>query len=421
MPMRPERPLHAGAEAETDLERQTLALFGGAEMATSPSQVLQLPQPAWMNEELEMLAGMARKFLESELMPDYERFEEAAKVDRSVWEKAGEAGLLCASMPEEYGGAGGTYAHEAVLAEALGHTGTDGFGISLHNAIVAPYIAHYGSQEQKRRWLPRMATGELIGAIAMTEPGAGSDLQGIRTTAAKEGNHYVINGSKTFITNGQHANLIVVVTKTDPAAGARGTSLMVVETDGAEGFERGRNLDKIGLKANDTSELFFNRVRIPASNLLGHEEGQGFIQLMQQLPQERLLIANQAMAMIERALAVTIDYVKERKAFGRPIIEFQNTQFKLAELKSEATMLRVFVDHCVAQHLKGELTSTTASMAKYLSTDLQGKVVDECLQLHGGYGYMNEYPIARMYRDARVQRIYGGTNEIMKVLIARSL
>ena len=390
-------------------------------MTTLPSEVLDLPAPAWMDDELQMLSDMSRKFFDAEVVPEYERFEKQEMIDRAVWEKSGDAGLLCASMPEEFGGAGGTYAHEAVIAEALGHTGGDGFGICLHNSIVAPYIRHYGSEEQKRRWIPRMASGELIGAIAMTEPGAGSDLQGVKTTAARDGNHFVINGSKTFITNGQHANLVIVVTKTDPLAGAKGTTLMVVETDEAEGFERGRNLDKIGLKSNDTSELFFNNVRIPASNMLGHEEGQGFVQLMQQLPQERLLIANQAMAMIERALAVTIDYVKERKAFGKAVIDFQNTRFKLAELKSEATMLKAFIDNCVGQHINGQLTTTTASMAKYLSADLQCNVVDECLQLHGGYGYMNEYPIARMFRDARVQRIYGGTNEIMKLLIARSL
>lgn len=390
-------------------------------MTTLPSEVLDLPAPAWMDDELQMLSDMSRKFFDAEIVPEYERFEKQEMIDRAVWEKSGDAGLLCASMPEEFGGAGGTYAHEAVIAEALGHTGGDGFGICLHNSIVAPYIRHYGSEEQKRRWIPRMASGELIGAIAMTEPGAGSDLQGVKTTAARDGNHFVINGSKTFITNGQHANLVIVVTKTDPSAGAKGTTLMVVETDEAEGFERGRNLDKIGLKSNDTSELFFNNVRISASNMLGHEEGQGFVQLMQQLPQERLLIANQAMAMIERALAVTIDYVKERKAFGKAVIDFQNTRFKLAELKSEATMLKAFIDNCVGQHINGQLTTTTASMAKYLSADLQCNVVDECLQLHGGYGYMNEYPIARMFRDARVQRIYGGTNEIMKLLIARSL
>ena len=390
-------------------------------MTTLPSEVLDLPAPAWIDDELQMLSDMSRKFFDAEVVPEYERFEKQEMIDRAVWEKSGDAGLLCASMPEEFGGAGGTYAHEAVIAEALGHTGGDGFGICLHNSIVAPYILHYGSEEQKRRWIPRMASGELIGAIAMTEPGAGSDLQGVKTTAARDGNHFVINGSKTFITNGQHANLVIVVTKTDPSAGAKGTTLVVVETDEAEGFERGRNLDKIGLKSNDTSELFFNNVRIPTSNMLGHEEGQGFVQLMQQLPQERLLIANQAMAMIERALAVTIDYVKERKAFGKAVIDFQNTRFKLAELKSEATMLKAFIDNCVGQHINGQLTTTTASMAKFLSADLQCNVVDECLQLHGGYGYMNEYPIARMFRDARVQRIYGGTNEIMKLLIARSL
>lgn len=390
-------------------------------MTTLPSQILGVTQPDWMSNDLIMLQDMTNRFLEAEVVPHYERYEKQQLVDREAWEKAGAAGLLCAAVPEEYGGAGGSYAHEAVIAEALGHTGVDGFGIALHNAIVAPYILHCGSEEQKKKWLPKLASGELIGAIAMTEPGAGSDLQGVKTSARKDGNHYVINGSKTFITNGQNANLIIVVTKTDPSAGARGTSLMVIETGEVEGFERGRNLDKIGLKANDTSELFFNDVRIPTSNLLGTEEGQGFVQLMTELPQERLLIANQAISMIERALALTIDYVRERKAFGKAVMEFQNTQFKLAELKSEATMARVFVNHCVEQHLKGELTTATASMAKYLLTELQFKVMDECLQLHGGYGYMNEYPIARMFRDARVQRIYGGTNEIMKLLIARSL
>ena len=390
-------------------------------MATLPQEVLGRSHPSWMSDDLVMLQDMTDRFLQTEIAPHYERYEDQGTVEREAWEKAGAAGLLCASVPEDYGGAGGTYAHEAVIAEALGHAGVDGFGIALHNAIVAPYILHHGSEEQKRRWLPKMATGELIGAIAMTEPGAGSDLQGVKATARKDGNHYVISGSKTFITNGQNANLIIVVTKTDPQAGAKGTSLMVVETEEVDGFERGRNLDKIGLKANDTSELFFNDVRIPTANLLGPEEGQGFVQLMTELPQERLLIANQAIAMIERALAVTIDYVRERKAFGKAVIDFQNTQFTLADLKSDATMARVFVDHCVGEHLKKQLTTVTASMAKYKLTDLQCRVVDECLQLHGGYGYMNEYPIARMFRDARVQRIYGGTNEIMKLLIARSL
>lgn len=388
---------------------------------TSPAEVLGLPEPAWATEEVTMLYDMASRFMADEIVPHYDTYEKNEIVDRAAWEKAGAAGLLCASMPEEYGGAGGTYAHESAIIDAIGHAGVDGFGIVLHNAIVAPYILHYGSEEQKRKWLPKLATGELIGAIAMTEPGAGSDLQGIRTRADRDGNRYRINGSKTFITNGQNANLIIVVTKTDPALGAKGTSLIVVETDEVEGFERGRNLDKIGLKANDTSELFFNDVKVPTANLLGVEEGQGFIQLMQQLPQERLLIGGQAVAMAERALAVTIDHVKERQAFGQKIIEFQNTQFKLAELKTEITIGRVFYNDCVARHLAGGLDPATASMAKYWLSDLQCRVVDECLQLFGGYGYMNEYPIARMYRDARVQRIYGGTNEIMKLLIARTL
>ncbi|MEQ1937361.1 acyl-CoA dehydrogenase family protein [Mesorhizobium sp. CN5-321] len=388
---------------------------------TAPAEILSLPRPTWVTDDVAMLYDMAHRFMADEIAPHYDAYEKNEIVDRSAWEKAGAAGLLCASMPEEYGGAGGSFAHESAIIDAVAHVGVDGFGIVLHNAIVAPYILHYGSEEQKKKWLPRLASGELIGAIAMTEPGAGSDLQGIKTRAEKDGNQYRLNGSKTFITNGQNANLVIVVAKTDPAQGAKGTSLIVVETDEVEGFERGRNLDKIGLKANDTSELFFNDVRVPTANLLGSEEGQGFVQLMQQLPQERLLIGGQAVAMAERALAVTIDYVKERQAFGRPILDFQNTQFKLAELKTETTIGRVFYNDCVTRHLDGGLDPSTASMAKYWLSDLQGKVVDECLQLHGGYGYMNEYPIARMYRDARVQRIYGGTNEIMKLLIARTL
>lgn len=390
-------------------------------MAIRPDSVLEVPRPLWWTDDVALLREMAERFSDAEIVPHYERYEVEGKVDRALWNKAGAAGLLCASIPEAYGGSGGTFAHEAAIAEALGHTGTDGFGLTLHNAIAAPYILHYGTEDQKQRWLPRLATGELVSAIAMTEPGAGSDLQGVKTSARRDGNHYVISGAKTFITNGQHANLIIVVTKTDPSAGAKGTSLMIVETDEVEGFRRGRNLDKIGLHANDTSELFFDDVRVPASNLLGVDEGLGFHQLMSQLPQERLMISNIAMGMIERALAVTLDYVHDRKVFGRAVLDYQNTQFKLAELKSEATMMKVFIDHCVGEHIAGRLSSTKASMVKYLSTDLQCKVADACLQLHGGYGYMNEYPIARMFRDSRVQRIYGGTNEIMKVLIARSL
>ncbi len=342
-------------------------------------------------------------------------------VEREMWREAGAAGLLCLSVPEEYGGMGGTFAHEAVFIDVIGKLGVDGFGASLHNAIVAPYIVHYGSEEQKRRWLPKMASGELVGAIAMTEPGAGSDLQGVKTTAKKDGNHYVINGSKTFITNGQTANLIIVVTKTDPTKGAAGTSLIMVETDEAEGFRRGRNLDKVGQDAQDTSELFFDNVRVPTANLLGAEEGQGFYQLMQQLASERLQIGLQGVAMMERALEQTIAYVKERKAFGKSIMDFQNTQFKLAECKTKTTIAKVFCDYCTQQLLEGKLDAATASMAKYWVSDVQCEVIDELLQLHGGWGYMNEIPVARMWRDARVQRIYGGANEIMKVLIARTL
>ena len=338
-----------------------------------------------------------------------------------MWREAGEAGLLCLAVPEQYGGAGGDFRHEVVLMELLASKDVSGFAAPLHNAIVVPYILHYGSEEQKKRWLPKMASGEFIGAIAMSEPGAGSDLQGIKTTARREGNHYVISGQKTFISNGQLADIVVVVAKTDPSLGAKGTSLIVVETDQADGFQRGRNLDKVGLEAQDTSELFFTEVRVPTANLLGREEGTGFVQLMQQLPQERLTIAIGAVAAMERALELTIAYVKERKAFGQRLIDFQNTQFKLAECKTEATIARVFVDRLIGLHLAGNLDASTASMAKYWATDLENKIVDTCLQLFGGYGYMNEYPIARMFRDSRVQRIYGGSNEIMKVLIARTL
>ncbi|NNE24382.1 MAG: acyl-CoA dehydrogenase [Rhizobiales bacterium] len=384
-------------------------------------ETTDLPKSSWMNEELDMLESACQRFYQEDCAPHYERWEEQGSFDRDAWVKAGETGLLGAEVPEEYGGPGGSFAHDAVITYQATRMGIDGFGAPLHNAIVIPYILQYGSEDQKKQWLPKLISAEYISAIAMTEPAAGSDLQGVRTTARKDGNHYVINGQKTFITNGQLANFIIVVAKTDPKAGAKGTSLFVVETDDVDGFRRGRNLDKIGLKSNDTSELFFDDVRVPASALIGPEEGEGFIQLMEQLPQERLLIALQAMGRIERALAETVAYVKERSAFGKKVIEFQNTQFELAEIKTEATVAKVFVDHCVARHLAGELDAATASMAKYWLTDLQCNLIDRCLQLHGGYGYMNEYPIARMYRDARVERIYGGTNEIMKLLIARSL
>ncbi|MAW80809.1 MAG: acyl-CoA dehydrogenase [Parvularcula sp.] len=383
--------------------------------------VLQTPTPSWKTDDLELFEDEVGKFFTRELAPHVEKWREQGKVDRWAWEKAGEAGLLCMSMPEGYGGAGGNFAHEQIFIEQQIAAGVEGFGAGLHNCIVAPYILHYGTEEQKKRWLPKMASGELVGAIAMTEPGTGSDLQAVRTTAVKSGNQYVMNGSKTFITNGQTANLIIVVSKTDPSEGAKGVSLMVVETDEVEGFERGRNLKKLGNKAQDTSELFFNDVKIPTENLLGTEEGQGFFQLMEQLPQERHQIAVGAIAQIERALKLTIDYVKEREAFGRPILKFQNTQFVLAECKAKATMARVFVDSCTQQLIEGKLDAATASMSKMLLTDLCGEIVDKCLQLFGGYGYMDEYPISRLYADCRVERIYGGTNEIMKLLIARTL
>ena len=385
--------------------------------------VLNLERPDFMQEEdIRIFEDAVSKFFDQNASPEtVDKWRAQKCVDREMWTKAGEAGLLGLSAPAEYGGQGGDYRHEVIFMEQIGAKGADGFGASLHNAIVMPYIVHYGTEEQKKRWLPKMSTGELISAIAMTEPGAGSDLQGVKTTAKRSGNGYVINGSKTFITNGQTANLICVVAKTDSTQGARGISLMFVETDGAEGFERGRNLKKLGQDAQDTSELFFNDVKIPAENLLGTEEGKGFYQLMGQLPQERLNIAVQAIATIERALQLTIDYVKQRSAFGKKILDFQNTQFVLAECKTEATVARVFVDHCIGVHLKGKLDAATASMAKYWLTDLEGKIVDRCLQLYGGYGFMDEFPISRMYRDSRIQRIYGGTNEIMKLLIARTL
>jgi acyl-CoA dehydrogenase len=384
-------------------------------------EALDLPRPGWMTEELVLLEEQARRFITSEYVPHLDAWHEEGMYGREVWTKAGAAGLLCPATPEEYGGVGGSFAHEAVIGRELSLAGFDSFGAPLHSGIVAPYILHYGTDEQKRRWLPKMVTGELVGAIAMSEPGTGSDLQGVRTTARRSGNGYVLNGSKTFITNGQHANLIVVVAKTDASAGAKGVSLMVVETDNAPGFRRGRKLKKLGLDAADTSELFFDDVKLPAESLLGTEEGQGFVQLMRDLPRERLIVAVHAQAMIERALGLTIEYVKQRQAFGKKIIEFQNTQFVLAECKSEATIARVFHDHCIERYLAGNLDTVTASMAKYWLTDLQGKIIDRCLQLFGGYGYMEEFPISRMYRDARVMRIYAGTNEIMKLLIARSL
>ncbi len=385
--------------------------------------VLDVERPAFLAEEdLNIFESAVGKFFEDNATPeDTARWRANGIVDRDMWTKAGEAGLLGISLPEEYGGAGGDYRHEVILMEQMAAKAVDGFGASLHNSIVAPYILNYGTEEQRRRWLPGICTGQYVTAIAMTEPGAGSDLQGIKTTAKKDGDAYLLNGQKTFITNGQTANLICLVAKTDAIQGARGVSLIFVETDNAVGFERGRNLHKLGQAAQDTSELFFNDVRVPAENLLGGDEGQGFFQLMNQLPQERLNIAVQGIATIELALELTIAHVKQRQAFGKKLIDFQNTQFKLAECKTKATVARVFVNWLIGEHLEGRLDATKASMAKYWVSDLENEIVDECLQLFGGWGYMDEYPISRMYRDSRVQRIYGGANEIMKVLIARTL
>ncbi len=381
----------------------------------------ELPRFTWIDAELSMLEDACRQFYQRECIPHYDEWEAQGAVSRDLWLKAGAMGLLGAEVPEAYGGLGGSFAHDAIIAYQGNLAGIDGWGGGLHNAIVIPYLIHYGSEEQKHKILPRMISGELIGAIAMTEPGAGSDLQAIKTTAVKDGNHYNISGSKTFITNGGLANLIIVAAKTDPKAGGRGISLFLVETDGLAGFRRGRNLDKLGMKSNDTSELFFDGMRVPASALLGPEEGQGFAQMMQQLPQERLLIGVYAVGRIERALRVTLDYVKQRAAFGQKIAEFQNTQFVLAECVTEATIAKTFLDACIAAHLKGELTTERAAMAKYWLTDLQAKIIDRCLQLFGGYGVMAEYPLERMYRDNRIERIYAGTNEIMKLVIARNL
>ncbi|MGL5734317.1 MAG: acyl-CoA dehydrogenase family protein [Beijerinckiaceae bacterium] len=382
---------------------------------------LQVPKPDWMTDEHVMLEDHARKFFAKEFSPHLDAWADAGIMPREYWNKAGEAGLLGAAIPEEYGGSGGTYAHDAVICREMGLAGADFWGWPIHSVIVAPYILHHGTPEQKQAWLPRMATGELVAALAMTEPGTGSDLQSIRTRAEKSGNGWVLNGAKTFITNGQHANLVVVAAQTQPGAGAKGISLFVVETEKVQGFRRGRKLKKLGIDAADTSELFFDDVKLPAEALLGTDTGQGFYQMMKELPQERLVIAAGGVAMIERCLRLTIDYVKDRKAFGQRVIDFQNTQFVLAECKTEGTIAKVFYNDCVARHIRGELDSATASMAKYWISDLQNKIVDRCLQLFGGYGYMDEYPVSRMYRDARIQRIYGGTNEIMKLLIARSL
>ncbi|MBO9712347.1 acyl-CoA dehydrogenase family protein [Sphingomonas sp.] len=384
---------------------------------------LDVPPPECMlDPEVQLLSEAAGKFFEREAPPErIAKWREAGQVERAFWRQAGAAGLLGASIPAEYGGGGGDFRHDVALVEQVGRHGVDGFALSLHNVIILPYVLAHGTEEQKRRWLPRLCSGELVSAIAMSEPSAGSDLQSVRTTALRDGNGYRINGAKTFISNGQIADFIIVVAKTNPAEGAKGVSLLVVETAEAEGFRRGKALDKIGLDAQDTSELFFDDVWVPAENLLGLEEGQGFRQLMAELPRERLVIAVSSVVTMEKAIDVTSEYVKERKAFGQRVIDFQNTQFKLAECKAKATVAKVFVGDCIERQVAGSLDLTTAAIAKYWVTDTEWQVLDECLQLHGGYGYINDYPIARMWRNARVQRIYGGSNEIMKLLIARSL
>ena len=360
-----------------------------------------------------------RRFVEKEIVPFHAQWEEQGYVDREVWSKAGANGFLCTAMPEEYGGAGADKLYSVSILEEIARVNATGIGFGLHSEIVAPYILNYGSDAQKGSYLPRMSAGEVIGAIAMSEPAAGSDLQGIRTTALRKGDHYVLNGSKTFITNGWNADLVIVVTKTNPQAGAKGTSLLLVER-GMPGFEKGKRLKKVGLKAQDTSELFFDNVQVPAENLLGREN-EGFIYLMQELPWERLQIAISAVESAQAAIDWTTQYVRERKVFGASVASFQNTRFKLAELQTEVQIARVFVDKCIALLMERKLDTSTASMAKYWCSDLQCKVIDECVQLHGGYGYMWEYPIARAWADARVQRIYGGTNEIMKEGITRAM
>lgn len=372
----------------------------------------------WMTEEHSMVYDNALRLFKSWEDKD-EQWRENGMIDREAWNQAGDMGFLCASIPEEYGGGGGDFGHEAAILLAQAQANQAGFGGMVHSGIVAPYILKHGTEEQKKAWLPKLATGESVGAIAMTEPTTGSDLQAIKTYAIKDGDEYIINGSKTFITNGQHTNLILLACKTDREQGAQGISLIIVETDGLEGFSRGRNLKKTGLSAQDTSELFFSNVRVPQKNVLGGFEGRGFSQMMQELPQERLIIALSGCGAIKLALELTLEYVKEREAFGRSIWKFQNTRFKLAEVQADYLAVKALCDSAVEAMINGTLTAPQASLIKYWVTEKQCNVMDECLQLFGGYGYMSEYPIARMYADARVQKIYGGTNEIMKELASR--
>jgi acyl-CoA dehydrogenase len=374
----------------------------------------------WMNEELRMYRKALREFIQEEFVPRQAKWREQHRPDASDWKQAGETGLLLPDVPEEYGGAGGTFAHQAVVTEELAQAGVN-FGCGVQS-IVSHYILNYGNEEQKKKWLPAMAQGEIVGAIAMTEPSAGSDLQAIKTTARRDGNDYILSGSKTFITNGWHAGLVCVAAKTNPkVTGFRGISMIVAETKDLAGYRVGNSLEKVGMHEIDTCELFFDDVRVPAANLLGKAEGAGFAQMMDQLRFERLMIGVGAIATIERALAITIAYAKERKAFGQTLMEFQNARFKLAQCATEARIGRVFVDNCILQFIAGKLDATAAAMAKYWLTECQCRIVDECVQLHGGYGYMSEYPIAQMWMDSRVQRIYAGTNEVLEELIGWSL
>ncbi len=377
-------------------------------------------QSPWMTDDVRLFRKTVRQFIEEAFVPHQDRWREQQRPDAEAWTAAGGAGILLTDVPEEYEGGGGSFAHEAIVLEELVHAGVQ-FGSSIQS-IVGHYVLAYGSEQQKRSWLPRMARGELVGAIAMSEPAAGSDLQGIQTTARRDGDHYVINGSKAFITNGGHASLVCLAAKTDPrVTGLKGISLIMVETKDLPGYRVGRSLEKVGMHGQDTCELFFDDVRVPTANLLGPAEGKGFSQMMDRLTYERLTVGVTAVAMAEHAVAVTTAYVKQRTAFGKPLIDFQNTRFKLAECKTAAQVGRVFLDNCMARFMADGLDDVTAAMAKYWLTDWQCRIVDECLQLHGGYGYMTEYPIARMWTDSRVQRIYAGTNEIMKELIACAL
>ena len=371
--------------------------------------------------EHDVFRDTVRKFLMEEAYEQHVQWEKDGQIDRNFWYKAGEQGMLCPGAPEEYGGVGADFRYNMVVSEEVSRLGLTGIGFSLHNDVTTPYLTNVANEAQKQKYLQRCISGDCIVAIAMTEPGTGSDLQGIKTSAVDMGDHYVLNGSKTFITCGQQADIVLVVCRTnpDPAAGAKAFSILIVE-GGMPGFERGRNLDKLGQKAQDTSELFFNDVKVPKENLLG-EEGMGFIYLMRELPQERLSIAVSAVAGCESVMAQTVNYVKERKAFGKSIADFQNTQFTLAQLEAEVTAMRIFIDRCAELLLRSELTTVDASKAKLLATELQGRVTDQCLQLHGGYGYMWEYPVTRAYADARIQRIYGGTSEVMKLIIGRDL